>query len=351
MASKKKILVTGGSGFIGTHLIRFLLSKGFAVVNFDTIPPEDSQENVTFVKGDIVSKGGLGNVFARYRPFQTVFHLAAALPNKKLTDELLLRTNQEGTRNVIKLAAKYKAKSFVFTSSNTVYGIPPHNPVNENFAAKPLEIYGKSKLLAEEEIRKFSKDISIQIFRCPVVSGIGRLGLQAILFEFISENKNIYVLGKGDNKYQFIDVEDLCNALLKASEMKGFEIYNIGADEIKTLRQIYQAVIRHARSKSNIVSIPKSGAISILSLFDKLHLSPLGVYQYTMISRSLYQDTTKIQKKLTWRPTKTNTDLFIQNYDWYIRNKQSFKRVGESILSDNRSLPKMGVLKVLKILS
>lgn len=351
MVSKKNVLVTGGSGFIGTHLIRFLLSKGFIVVNFDMIPPENSQENVRYVKGDIVSKKSLGNAFSRYGPFKTVFHLAAALPNKKLTDELLLKTNREGTRNVITLAAKNKVKSFVFTSSNTIYGIPPHNPVSENFAAKPLEIYGKSKLLAEEEAKKFSKDIAIQIFRCPVVSGIGRLGLQAILFEFISENKNIYVLGKGDNKYQFIDVEDLCNALLKASEMKGFEIYNIGADEIKTLKQIYQAVIKHARSKSNIVSIPKSGAISILSLFDKLHLSPLGVYQYTMISRSLYQDTTKIQKKLAWRPTKTNTDLFVENYNWYINNKQFFKKVGESKLSDNRSLPKLGIIKVLKFLS
>jgi UDP-glucose 4-epimerase len=204
---------------------------------------------------------------------------------------------------------------------------------------------------AENILQTFKGKMNIQIFRCPVVTGTGRLGLQAILFEFISENKNVYVLGDGSNKYQFVDAVDVCVALEKASYIKGFDIYNIGSNEILTLKELYQRVIDFALSKSRIISIPKLPALWILSILDKLNISPLGVYQYTMIGRSLYADTTKIKTKLGWKPRKTNADTFIQNYKWYQENRGKFVEIDSHIASDNRSLPKMGIFKLLKMLS
>ncbi|MBI2031269.1 MAG: NAD(P)-dependent oxidoreductase [Candidatus Levybacteria bacterium] len=351
----KKVLITGGAGFLGSNLVNFLLEKkGYEIVIFDKLENHSAKNygnKVKYYKGNIISKKDVVNVFSKHGPFSVVFHLASAMPNKEVSDGTLWKTNIDGTRNLISQAVENKADSFIFTSSNVAYGIPKNLPAVEKTSLTPLEIYGKSKAQAEKELAKYKNKINIQIIRCPVISGLGRLGLQGILFEFISENKNIYVLGDGLNKYQFADVTDVSNALEKATYISGFNIYNIGCDEILSLRELYEGVIDYAKSTSKIISIPKAPALIILSILDKLNLSPLGIYQYTMIGRSLYLDTSKIKKKLKWKPKKTNLDTFLDNYKWYIENKGKFAEVGSGTFSDNRSLPKMGILKLLKIFS
>lgn len=352
---RRKVLITGGAGFLGASFVRYLLGKGEdKIVIFDKLEYHKSEnygKNVVYFEGNILSKEDVHEVFKTCGPFLTVYHLAAEMPNKAAKDNVLWETNVSGVVNIVSEAVKEKAQSFIFTSSNVAYGIPRTLPTTEETPLTPLEIYGKSKAQAERELAKFKKHINVQIFRCPVISGVGRLGLQAILFEFISENRNVYVLGDGSNKYQFIDVVDVCVALEKASHVHGFDIYNIGADEIVPLREIYQSIINFAKSSSKIVSLPKAPILIILSILDRLGISPLGIYQYTMIGRSLFMDTSKIKKKLNWRPEKTNRDTFIENYKWYREHKEKFTRIGEGEFSSNRSLPKMGIFKLLKILS
>ncbi len=351
----KKVLITGGAGFLGSHLVRYLLGKGsYEIVIFNKLEshtPENYGKNVVYFKGNIIDKNDVLKVFKTYGPFLTVYHLAAAMPNKAVSDGVLWETNVSGTINIVSEAVKNGIKSFIFTSSNVAYGIPQTLPVTEKTPLASLEIYGKSKAQAEYELAKFKKDLNIQIFRCPVISGVGRLGLQAILFEFISENKNVYMLGDGSNKYQFVDAMDVACALETASHISGFDIYNIGADEVITLREIYQKIIDFAKSTSKIISLPKTPALILLSILDKLNISPLGIYQYTMIGRSLYMDTKKIKMKLGWKPKKTNIDTFIENYKWYRENKEKFTEIGSDNLSANRSLPKMGILKLVKMFS
>lgn len=352
---QKRVLVTGGAGFVGSHLVKYLLEIGnYDIVVFDRLKhhnPKNYENKVVYFKGNIVSKKDVSQAFKKYGPFTAVFHLASAMPNKEVSDSVLWETNINGTSNVISEAVKNKTKSFVFTSSNVAYGIPKELPVKEEGPLDALEVYGRSKAAAEKVLAKFKKDINIQIIRCPVIAGVGRLGLQAILFEFIDENKNVYVLGEGSNKYQFAEITDVVVALEKASRINGFEIYNIGADEVLTLRELYQGVIDFAKSKSKIVSLPKTPALILLSILDKLNISPLGVYQYTMIGRSLYLDTKKIKEKLHWKPKKTNQDTFIDNFIWYKKNKGNFTKIGSGDFSANRSLPKMGILKLVKLFS
>ncbi|HSD98841.1 MAG TPA: NAD(P)-dependent oxidoreductase [Patescibacteria group bacterium] len=350
---KNTVLITGGSGFVGSHLVDYLLEKtNDNIVILDKIKPAQSlHKRVAYFQADIRNEKDVFDVFKKFGPFSTIYHLASAMPNKEVSNKAILETNIIGTRNLIQESARNHVKTFVFTSSNVTYGIPKELPVTEQTEPLPLETYGKSKILAEKELEKFKDKISIQILRCPVISGTGRLGLQAILFEFISENKNIYVLGSGSNKYQFVDVMDVCSALEKASHMKGFEIYNIGADNVLTLRQLYEEVIHFAKSSSKIIGIPYGPSLFFMSLLDKLNLSPLGVYQYTMIGRSIYYDTKKIKKQLHWQPKMTNLDTFIENYKWYLAHKGQFTEIGSGDFSANRSLPKMGILKLLKVFS
>lgn len=348
----KKILITGGAGFIGTHLVDFLLKKNdFEIVVFDKLdkfPDEKNADKITYVKGNVIDKTDVKNLFETYGPFKYVYHLASEMPNKLADGKLMIKANVDGTANVISEAVKNKSESFIFTSSNVTYGIPLKLPVDELTPVNPLEVYGKSKVLAENELIKYKGKINIQIFRCPVVTGVGRLGLQAVLYEFISEDKKVYVLGDGMNKYQFVDVEDVVVALEKGTHINGFDIYTIGADEVLSLKDLYKNVIKYAGSKSKVVPLPGKLAFFILTVLDKVNYSPLGVYQIAMMGRSIYADTTKIKKKLDWKPKKTNTDTFIDNYKWYLKHKGEFEEIGGSEASPNRSVPKMGILKLVK---
>lgn len=350
---KKKVLITGGEGFFGSYLVQHLQSIGdIKIVIFDKLSrSKHKRDELTRFQGDILSPINILEVFKIFGPFDTVYHLASAMPNKALPDDMVWETNVKGMINLASESVKHGTKSFIFTSSNVTYGIPRELPVTEETLLNPIEMYGKSKAQAEKELERFKKEMNIQIFRCPVITGVGRLGLQAILFEFISENRNVYVLGDGLNRYQFVDAMDVALALEKASHISGFDVYTIGGDGVMPLRELYQKVIEAAHSTSKIVSLPKMPAITVLSFLDKLNVSPLGVYQYSMIFRSIYSDTSKIKKKLGWKPKKTNLDSFIENYNWYIRHKGEFSEIGSSTFSANRSLPKMGIFKLLKILS
>lgn len=353
-AMKHRVLITGGTGFLGSHLVQYLLEKTDCdIVVFDQLeePSKTLNDRITYCRGNISSQKDISAVFEKYGPLETVYHLAASMPDKSVPDNVLWKTNVEGTRNLAECALRHNTRSFVFTSSNVVYGIPTALPTTEETLPLPLEIYGKSKVKAEKILASLKGNMHIQIIRCPVVTGVGRLGLQAILFEFISEDKNVYVLGDGSNKYQFADAVDVCAALKKASRVEGFDIYNIGSDNVLTLKELYQGVIDFAGSASKIISIPRAPALTILSALDKLNISPLGVYQYTMIGRSLYADTAKIKSKLNWKPEKTNLDTFIENYTWYKANKGTFVGIGSENASANRSVPKMGIFKLLKFFS
>lgn len=348
----KSILVTGGAGFVGTHLVEHLVKdKQNKITVFDKLdlfPDVKNADKINYDKGNIIEKHDIENLFKRYGPFETIYHLAAEMPNKLANETLMWRTNVTGTANLAGEAALHGTKSIVFASSNVTYGIPENLPVDENTPLNPLESYGKSKAGAESELAKYKDKMNIQIFRCPVITGVGRLGLQAILYEFISENKKVYVLGKGTNKYQFIDVEDVIDAMVKASKVKGYDIYVIGADGVLMLRDLYKKVIEFAVSKSKIIPLPAGPAFFILTFLDKINYSPLGVYQIAMMGRSIYADTEKIKTKLGWKPKKTNTDTFIENYKWYLEHKGGFEVIGGNLSSPNKSVPKMGVLKLLK---
>jgi len=348
---RKKVLITGGCGFLGEHLIVYLSNLGgILIVVLDTLDSQNTSD-ATFVKGDICSKEDVRKVFSEYGPFDTVYHLASAMPDKSHSDQDTWRISVTGTANMVSAAVKYKTRSFVFTSSNVTYGVPEVLPVTEETPLLPIEAYGKSKVQAEQELEKFKGKIAISIFRCPVITGVGRLGLQAILFEFISEGRNVYLVGNGSNTYQFVDADDVAQALEKASHKKGFDVYTIGGDGMKPLRELYQAVIDAENSPSRIVVLPKWPALCALWVLNVLNISPLGVYQYSMIWQSMYADTTKIKQKLGWKPVKTNAESFVENYRWYIKHKQSFVEVGSGHASSNKSLPKMGIFNLLKKLS
>ncbi len=201
----------------------------------------------------------------------------------------------------------------------------------------------------EKILLRYKNYFNVIIFRCPTIIDSGRLGLLAILFEFIDEGRKVWVVGGGKNRYQFIYGQDLATACLKALNYHESDIFNIGSDDVKSFREVYEYVIKKAGTKARIASLPRSPAILAMRIAYFLKISPLGPYQYKMIAENFVFDTTKIKKKLDWKPTLTNEEMLCRGYEYYHKNLENIR--SRDNVSAHKQAAKMGVIKLLKWMS
>jgi len=153
------------------------------------------------VKGDIGDAALLDRLFETYE-FEKVFHCAAVLAHAVRDKDDLWTSNVDGTRELARRAGENGTRNFVHISSNCVYAENFARPVDETHPPGPVEIYGRSKLAAERELAAFSDPMRVVILRTPTIIEAGRLGLLAILFEFVAEGRRVWLVGKGANRYQ-----------------------------------------------------------------------------------------------------------------------------------------------------
>jgi nucleoside-diphosphate-sugar epimerase len=345
-----KALITGGAGFFGTVMKRHLSEKGIESVIYDLVTDTDNVARTVAVQGDIRNQSQLEECFRKYGPFDVVFHLAAQLAHSVKDKNFLWTSNVDGTRQVVEAAIKHKVPHIIFTSSNCLWGDPFGRKILETDVPNPVEIYGTSKWEGEKILLRYKDYITVTIIRCPTITDAGRLGLLSILFEFIEENRKVYVVGGGKNVYQFIYAVDLANACLLASEKcMSSEVFNIGSDKVKSFREVYQYVIDKAGSSSMIVALPKGPTLFAMKVCYKLGLSPLGPYQYKMIAEDFVFDTTNIKEKLGWQPTLTNEEMLLKAYTFYKENKGMIRSAGG--VAAHRQSAKMGIIKLLKYFS
>ena len=261
----------------------------------------------------------------------------------------LWSSNVDGTRNVAEACRSFGVATLVFTSTNCLWGSNLGHAVAEDEPSEPIEIYGRSKLAAEEALADYRNDLNVIIVRCPTIIDSGRLGLLAILFEFIQDGKKVWVVDGGANRYQFIYAQDLATACLLAMNYPHSDIFHIGSDDVKPLRAVYDAVIAEAKSKSRVTSLPKGPAIAAMKLAHKLGVSPLGRYHYQMIAEDFLFDTAKIKAKLGWRPTLTNEQMLVRAYQYYAAQRAEIHARRD--VSAHSKPASMGVIRLLKWIS
>lgn len=344
----KNILVTGGAGFFGGLLVKRLLDEGYFCVSVDLEKDDFVHSNLCSVQGDIRDEKLMDGLFSKYK-FDTVCHCAAILAHAVKDKDFLWGSNVDGTRAVADMAKKHGVRKVIFTSSNCLWGESFGRPVLESDAARPVEIYGRSKLEGERILLEYKKDFDVVIFRCPTIVDSGRLGLLAILFEFIDEGRKVWVLGGGRNVYQFVYAQDLIDAMLKAFGYAHSDIFNIGSDDVKSFREIYEFVIDKAGTGAKVASFPKAIGEFCMKVAYMLKMSPLGPYQYKMLGESFVFDTSKIKRRLKWRPTLTNEEMLYKSYLYYHENIDDIK--GRKDVSAHKQAAKMGVIRVLKWVS
>lgn len=345
----KTILVTGGAGFFGGILKRSLLAAGYQCVSFDLVDDEDRHENLVSVKGDLRDKALVEEVFAKYH-FSAVQHCAAMLAHGlKIDEQEVWNCNVEATRNVAEACKRHQVPNLVFTSTNCLWASNLGHAIAEDEPPAPVEVYGRAKLESEKVLQAYAGHLNAVIIRCPTIIESGRLGLLAILFEFIDDNKTVWMVGKGANRYQFIYAEDLVRACTQAMELKRSDIFNIGSDHVESLREVFEAVIHAAGSKSKVRSLPKWPAITAMKLAHRLHISPLGTYHYKMIAEDFLFDTRKIKEALHWQPTLRNSEMLVRAYEYYSTNRAEIEKRGD--VSAHSKPAAMGVIRLLKWIS
>lgn len=343
-------LVTGGSGFFGGVLKRRLLREGHTVVNIDLEPDEDQAPGLISIQGDLRDASLVKSIFDENK-FDAVYHTAAQLAHGTHIDEKLLWTsNVDATRLLAEQAAQHGVKPFIFISTNCLWASNPGHAVREDSdPPAPVEIYGRSKLEAERILQQFTDSLNVVILRTPTIIESGRLGLLAILFEFIDDNKTVWVVGDGSNRYQFVYAEDLATASILAASYGRSDLFHVGSDDVKSLREVYESVIRQAGSKSRVRGLPKRPTIAAMKLAYKLKLSPLGPYHYKMIAESFLFDTTRIKTRLGWSPTLTNEQMLLRGYEYYHQYRQEI--AARKDVSAHRKPAEMGIIRLMKWIS
>jgi nucleoside-diphosphate-sugar epimerase len=342
----RNVLITGGAGFFGDLLKRRLLDEGFRCTSIDLEADEFSHPNLDSVQGDIRDRD-LMNRTCEDAGFEGIFHCAAILAHGHHDHDFLWSSNVDGTRVVAETARDQGIPKIVFTSSNCLWGEAFDRPVQEDDAPNPVEIYGKSKWEAEKVLEEYQDDVKSVSIRCPTIMDAGRLGLLAILFEFIDEGRKVWVVGGGDNRYQFIYGQDLATACILALDYDGpHTVFNIGSDDVRSFREVYEYVIEKAGTKARVARLPKGPAIAMMKLAYALKLSPLGPYQYKMIAESFVFDTSRIKAELDWEPTVTNEEMLYKAYKYYHDHLDEIR--SRKNVSAHKQAADMGIIKVLK---
>lgn len=320
-----RYMITGGAGFLGINMVRYLLERNHEVVTLDIAPfdyPERSQ--ITEVVGDIRDRAAVDKAM---EGVDVVIHTAAALPLYK--PEEIYSTDIDGTRTVIESAHAHNVPRFVHISSTAVYGIPDHHPLYESDKLDGVGPYGEAKIAAEEVCVAYrDKGMVVPVIRPKSFIGPERLGVFALLYDWAYTGHNFPVLGDGSNRYQLLDVEDLCAAIYLSATLDGDvanDTFNIGATDFTTFREDYQAVLDYAGHGKKIIGLPAEPAIWTLRFLEMLGISPLYKWVYETANKDSFVSVDKAIEKLGWQAQYSNKDALIRNYRWYVDNLSQFE--------------------------
>lgn len=338
-------LITGGSGFLGNLVANRLLERGETVKILDIWEDENRPKEIEYIECDIRDREGVEKAM---KGVDVVHHNVALVPLTK-SGSLFWDVNVMGSRIAAESAVKAGVKSFIHMSSSALFGVPAC-PITNDTKTEPLEIYGRGKLAGELAVKEICEKsgMPLIIIRPRTILGEGRLGIFQILFEWIKNNRNVYVIGDGNNLFQFVHAYDLMDAYMLALDHGQPGVYNVGTNRFGTLREALENVIKHAGSSSKVKSLPESLSINTLQVLDKMGLSPLAPWHYLTYSKAFYFDMTPLEK-MGWSAKYSNDEMFNESYDWFIDHYEESKTSKNA--SPHRKPVKEGILWLVKKLS
>ena len=328
----KKILVTGGSGFIGSNLVKFLLKKKYFVINVDSLKYSanpyntkklNKNKNYVFFKLDINNKNKILKILKKYKP-EGIFNLAAETHVDRSIDSPynFIHSNILGIYNLLEAIRKYKKKiKLIHISTDEVYGDVLVGRSDEKYPYKPSSPYSSSKASSDHLVQAYVRTYKIPaiISNCCNNYGPNQFPeklIPKLIFNIIN-NKPLPIYGKGKNSREWMHVQDHCEALLMIYKRgKIGENYNIGSGVNLKNIDIAKKLLKIAKNKSSKIS----QKVKIKFIKDR----PGHDFRYALNNK-------KIQKKLGWKTKISLNDGLLQTFNWYINNKNFFKSVSKKL--------------------
>jgi nucleoside-diphosphate-sugar epimerase len=239
----------------------------------------------------------------------------------------------------------------VHISSTAVYGIPDHHPLYEDDRLEGVGPYGEAKIAAERLcLDAREAGLCVPILRPKSFVGPERLGVFALLYDFARTGHHFPIIGSGKNRYQLLDVADLCDTIYAAATLDkdvANDTFNVGAAEFRTLREDFQAVLDEAGHGKKVVPLPiVTPMIWTLRALEAVHLSPLYKWVYETVAKDSFVSIEKAQRALGFAPKYSTAEALVRNYRWYVANLGQFE--GASGVS-HRVPWKQGALGLAKL--
>jgi UDP-glucose 4-epimerase len=299
------ILVTGGAGFIGSHLVDELITRGHEVSIIDNLSTGKRQHinpRAHFYEMDIADEN-IAPVFEKHSP-ALLFHCAAQIDVRKSVSEPLFdaRSNVMGTINLLSKSILYGVRKFVFSSSGgVIYGETP-KPASEENPLQPISPYGVAKLAGEGYIRCFGewKDLEYTILRYANVYGPrqdpkGEAGVVSIFIGQIANGETSVLFGQGKLERDYIFVDDVVKANIASIENGSLGTYNIGTGIATSVETLHEKIAEVMKKTNKTTYLPKRAG--------ELDRNILNIK--------------KAARELKWKPTINLKDGLKRTYEWF----------------------------------
>lgn len=328
MSTASLSLVTGSSGLLGTCLVERLRASGAPLRLLDLVPPEGETPG-EFQQADLRDPAAVARAC---RDVEVVYHLAAGQRMKPqfaaMSERAIFDMNLRAVENVLAAARASGVRKVVHVSSSGVYGVPRTVPVAEDHPQAPLGAYGRSKIAAETSCRAaLDAGLDVTVLRPMSLFGPRMTGVFVLLFDWVRQGKNVYLLGAGRNRVQMVSAWDVADACLLAAgrpESHG-AVLNLGAAEVPTVREQVEALIGHAGSGARVVPIPAPLVRNAGRVLHAVGLSPIVPEHYLLADRTFVLDIDRARTLLGWTPRYSNVQMTIEAYDWYYRSWPAFR--------------------------
>jgi dTDP-glucose 4,6-dehydratase len=326
----KKVIVTGGLGFIGSNLIELLIKKKYFVINIDKVTYSSNfynvkefvnNKNYKFFKLDINNRKLL-DILYKFKP-SCIFNLAAETHVDRSIDNPneFIQSNILGLFNLLESFRKYSKKNkskLIHISTDEVYGDILKGRSDENYPYRPSSPYAASKAASDHIVSSYVRTFKLPAIVTNCSNNYGPKQhpeklIPKLIYNIIN-NKPLPIYGKGTNSREWIFVRDHCEALIKIS-LKGKmgEFYNIGSNKNLNNLEVTKVLLKNYRKKFNI-----GGNVKIKFVKDR----PGHDVRYALNSN-------KLKKELKWVPKTKFSSGIIQTLDWYIKNKNYYKSLSK----------------------
>lgn len=321
-----KVLVVGGAGYIGSHMVKMLLSVGHEVVTLDNLSSgyRDAVLGGVFIEGDLADNNCLNQVFADHQP-DAVMHFASYIQvgESVRKPDIYYRNNVTNTLNLLDTMLKFDVKKFIFSSTAAVFGEPDYVPIDEAHPNRPLNPYGRSKLMIEQVLADYAKafdfrSVCLRYFNAAGADPEGQLGerhdpethlIPLILQAASGRRESIQVFGRdydtpdGTCIRDYIHIADLCSAHLAALGylVSGGESdrFNLGNGAGFSVQEVLDAVNRVSGKTVKVIDGPRREG-------DPARL---------------VADSKRARSVLNWKPIFTDLDTIVKHaWEWELKS-------------------------------